>query len=132
MNIEKENKLCCSGNENECVCHDHNSIENDSGGDQINEGCGCGCGCGCGDGPGDKYLTIILEDDSKLECKIIGMFGCDGNTYIAILNPIEETVLLFLYNFNQDRTIGIEEDEEYEMVSKLFVAKHESQYEIDE
>jgi len=68
-----------------------------------------------------------------LKCQILGIFGGGGHTYIAVLHPIEETVLLFRYNFRQDRTVSIadiEDDEEYEAVSRLFVAMHDSQYEI--
>ena len=56
-------------------------------------------------------------------------------TYIAVLHPVEGTVILFRYNFNPDRTIGIEDivdDGEYEMVSRLFVAMHGLQHEIVE
>ena len=134
MDIGKENKPCCSENEQVCECDAHQNS------DQCNEnqdsgGCSCGCGCGCGDGPGNQYVTLVLEDESELECQVLGIFGCDNHTYIALLHPIEETVLLFRYIFNPDRTIGLEDivdDEEYEMVSKLFVAMHETQYEIVE
>lgn len=135
MDIDNEKNSICSLNEHECRCDDKNSTEKDCSEDQSNEGCGCGCGCGCGDGPGNQYITIVLEDDSELECQVLGIFGCDSHTYIALLNPIEDTVLLFRYILNPDRTIGIEDivdDEEYDMVSKLFVAMHESQYEIVE
>ena len=135
MEIENENKLCCSEQEHECGCENHQSSEKELSKDEDSAGCGCGCGCGCGDGPGDQYLTIKLEDESELECKILGIFGCGGHTYIAVFHPIEETVLIFRYIFNEDRTISvedIEDDEEYEAVSKLFVAMHENQYEIIE
>ena len=135
MDIDNEKNSSCSLNEHECGCDEKKCNEKDCCEDKSNEGCGCGCGCGCGDGPGNKYITIVLEDNSELECQVLGIFGCNGNTYISLLNPTDDTVLLFRYVFNHDRTISVEDivdDEEYEMVSKLFVAMHESQYEIVE
>ena len=129
MDIETDKAQNFSTDEHECGCDGHDNCQ-----DSHDDGCGCGCGCGCGDGPGTQYLTVI-ENDSELKCQILGIFGCDGHTYIAVLHPIEETVILFRYNFNPDRTIGIEDivdDNEYEMVSRLFVAMHGSQYEIVE
>lgn len=129
MNIENDKELNLSKNEHECGCDEYDSCKGSK-----DYGCGCGCGCSCGDGPGAQYLTVI-KDGSELKCQIVGIFGCGGHTYIAALCPVDETVLLFRYNFNPDRTIDIEDimdDDEYEMVSKLFVAMHESQYEIVE
>ena len=75
MDIDNEKNSSCSLNEHECGCDEKKCNEKDCCEDKSNEGCGCGCGCGCGDGPGNKYITIVLEDNSELECQVLGIFG---------------------------------------------------------
>jgi len=105
-------------------------------------GCGCGCsgqhgseeeccggrddcGCGCEHDHENQYLTLVLEDDSELRCRVIGTFESDGRSYIALLHPTDGTAFLFRYTSHEDRSIDIEEiedDAEYEKVSSLFMS----------
>jgi hypothetical protein len=116
---------CCSGHEHdECGCGGHDHGE-----------CGCGghdhgeCGCGCGHEHETQYLTLLLEDGSELKCQVLGLFENNGNTYISLLHPTEETVFLFRCYTRENNTIDIEEIEdnlEYEEVSKLFLSFYNS------
>ena len=77
--------------------------------------------------PEDIVVTVILEDDSELECEILTIFTVDDQDYIALL-PLdeheqvreEEGIYLYRYfeegdNFEID---NIETDEEYNRVSE--------------
>ena len=62
------------------------------------------CGCGCGhDHDHDmeeqelETMTLTLEDDTELQCAILGIFdveGIEGKEYIALLPEEDETVLI--------------------------------------
>lgn len=126
MDFDKENNLS-SENDHSCGCgcgcsENHNN-EDGCCGDHDHDGCGCGCGCG----HENRYLTLVLEDDTKLECQVIGIFESDEHAYIALLHPTEETALLFRY-YTDGQNIdieNIEEDAEYEKASKLFMSLYE-------
>lgn len=70
-------------------------------------------------------LTLTLEDNTELECGVIGVFEANGKEYIALL-PLDddenETVLIYEYSENGDDVdlSLIESDEEFEAVSKVF------------
>jgi hypothetical protein len=115
MSIDKDKELG-SEFEQECGCgceHDDND---------------CGCdddGCGCGHDHVSQTITLTLDDDTVLECPIIDAFEIEEQSYIALLHPIEETVLLYRYFDNDDDTIDLEtidSDEEFELVSKTYLA----------
>lgn len=84
--------------------------------------------CGCGHDHDEMELetmTLTLEDDTELECGILGVFeveGMEGKEYIALLPLEDETVLLYEYTENgDDVTLGvIEDDDEFEKVSDTF------------
>lgn len=115
-NHEHEHECGCGGNHD----HDHEC------------GCGCGdsnegCGCGCGHEHGHRYVTLVLEDDTELKCPVISVFEVNEKQYIALLHPVEETVLLFRLYANEDGTIDIDEiedDAEFELVSNTFTANY--------
>lgn len=90
-----------------------------------NEGCGCGCGHDH-DHEGDHdYVTLVLEDDSELQCPIIDIFDIEEQDYIALLHPVDETVLLYRFADYEDGTIEIdtiEDEAEFERVSSTFNA----------
>lgn len=133
MNSDKE-KNCGCGDKDEkgcgCGTHDHNEGKS--------EGCGCGGhdhdhgdgdGCGCG-GHDDNHhsVTLTLEDDTELDCPIIDAFEINEQQYMALLHPVDETVLLYRFFENEDDTIDLETidaDEEFELVSKTFMALQE-------
>lgn len=103
------------------------------------ESCG-GCGCGCDHSEDDHVeefdldeeddiMYLTLDDDTELECKVLGIFEVEDKEYIALL-PIgeneEEDVLLYKYIGNEDEEefelLLIEDEEEFEIVSQSFYA----------
>ena len=92
------------------------------------ENCGCNhelehddhCGCGCDDEMDLIYLT--LDDDTELECNVLGTFEVDDYEYIALV-PVDDDQV-FLYRYEEDEEgidlIDIEDDEEFEIVSEAF------------
>jgi uncharacterized protein YrzB (UPF0473 family) len=85
----------------------------------------CGCGCGCdNDHEQEEMETMILtlDDDTELECGIIGVFEVEGKDYIALLPSEEENVLIYEYKETDDDVeLGmIEDDDLFEKVSTAF------------
>lgn len=137
MDLNNENNSNSSEKEHSCGCGCSEHHESDCCGGHDHDDCGCGghdhnhddCGCGCGHDHENQYLTLLLEDDSELKCQVLGIFESNGNSYIALLHPTEETVFLFRCYTKEDQTIDIEEiedNEEYESVSKLFLSLYNS------
>lgn len=131
MNSDKEKNCGCgNGNKEEqgCGCGGHDKDKS--------EGCGCGGhdhdhgdGCGCGGHDHEHHsVTLTLEDDTELNCPIVDAFEINEQQYMALLHPVDETVLLYRFFENEDETIDLEtidEDEEFELVSKTFMALQE-------
>lgn len=68
-----------------------------------------------------ETLTLTLDDGKTMECIIIDIFDIDGQSYIALLHPLEETALLYRFEEIGDDAIdliNIESDDEFEKVSK--------------
>jgi hypothetical protein len=74
-------------------------------------------------------VTITLEDDTEIECVVLGIFDAGEREYIAVLpeNPRdgEEEGLVYLYRYSETvngepELTNIESDEEYEIVSDAF------------
>ncbi len=108
------------------------------------EYCGeCGCGVDCDD-PNhhdledlefhnvdeDIVMNLVLEDDTELECLVLGIFQIDeenDDEYVALL-PLDEEkaesgVLLYKYIEMDEEEFeleSIEEDDEFEKVSGVF------------
>ncbi len=123
MSLDKQDTCGCGSHQ-----HDHHDHHEEAHG-----GCGCGSshdsedGCGCG-GHDHQSVTLTLEDNTELVCPIIEVFDINEQDYIALLHPEDETVLLYRLFDNDDDTIDLESidsDEEFELVSKTFLATHE-------
>ncbi|MFY9284111.1 MAG: DUF1292 domain-containing protein [Miniphocaeibacter sp.] len=89
----------------------------------------CGCGCDHNDHEFEEMetITLTLEDDSELECGVLGIFDVptENREYIALVNLEDEQVLLYRYiedeNDQEVFELGsIETDEEFERVSNVF------------
>ena len=93
------------------------------------------CGCGCGhDHDHDMEelneeldtITLTLDDDTELQCSILGVFDVEGiedNEYIALLPEDDETVLIYQYKELENDEIElltIEDDDEFDKVSAAF------------
>jgi len=87
------------------------------------------CGCGCGhdhnheaEGEEMETMTLTLDDNTELECGVIGVFEVDGQEYIALLPKDDDTVLIYEYyeEGNDIRLELIEDDGVFEKVSNTF------------
>ena len=73
-----------------------------------------------------ETMTLTLEDDTELQCAILGIFdveGIEGKEYIALLPEDDETVLIYQYNEIDDdnfELLTIEDDDEFDKVSSAF------------
>lgn len=74
-------------------------------------------------------VTLTLDDDSTVECAIVGIFDGGGKEYIALLplneNGENEDGEVYLYRYSKDTNgspilENIESDEEYEIASEAF------------
>ena len=79
------------------------------------------------------YLT--LEDDSELECQIIGIFEVEDKEYIALMPIDQDEVLLYAYKELEDDEFDlllIEDEEEFELVSEAFYALYSDDEDFEE
>ncbi len=79
----------------------------------------------------DIRVTLSMEDDSEVECRILTIFECEDQDYIALL-PLNENgedcedgeVLLFRYFEDEEgepSLENIEDEEEFEEISEVFL-----------
>ena len=98
-----------------------------------------GCGSDCNPIDGGATVTLTLDDDTVLECGILGVFPAGDKEYIALLplneNGENEDGEVFLYRFAEKDGVpeldNIEDDDEYEIVADAFDELLDSQ-EFDE
>ena len=75
-------------------------------------------------------ITLNMEDGSEVNCAVLGIVEVEGQDYIALL-PLSEELLEsnesegFIFRYSEDEDgmpvlEGIEDDEEFEMVSSVF------------
>ncbi len=97
---------------------------------------GCGCGGDCSDDheyedfefedmDGNDIIYLTLDDDTELECSVLGIFEVEDVEYIALLPMGEEEVLLYRYVELEDDEfdlLPIEDEGEFETVSEAFEA----------
>lgn len=92
--------------------------------------------CGCGQDHDEEMETMFLtlDDDTEVECGIIGIFEVEGKEYIALLPINDETVLIYEYKEDGDEVdLGlIESDEEFEKISDAFYDLYEDEDEEDD
>lgn len=81
---------------------------------------GEGCDCGCDEE--FETMTLTMEDDTEVECAVLGVFEVEDKEYIALLPMDDDSVLIYEYKEDGDNVeLGlIESDEEFEMVSAAF------------
>lgn len=105
------------------------------------EYCGeCGCGVDCDDPMHhqredlefhnvneESVMHLVLDDDTELDCMVLGFFEVEDYEYIALL-PVDEEkaeagVLLYEYVELDDEAfdlLSIQDDDEFESVSEAF------------
>lgn len=114
-NLEETTCCCCEHNhehdyEHDCCCgHDHHQHGDD-------------CDCGCHDEDHDT-IVLTLEDDSEIECAVIGIFPMDDKEYIALVTEEDEQLLVYRYNEVDDENFElgtIDSEEEFEKAMDTF------------
>ncbi|WP_425446414.1 DUF1292 domain-containing protein [Dethiothermospora halolimnae] len=120
MNKHDEKCKCNHEHDEDCGCeHDHN-----------NGDCGCGhehhdgdCGCGHDHEHEEvEVMYITLDDDTELECYVLGNFEVEDIEYIALVPDNDDRVLLYRYK-EVDGEIeleNIESDDEFEIATEAF------------
>ena len=85
-------------------------------------GCGCGADCGCGHDHDHASITLTLEDDTELECHVLGNFDVDGKEYVALLPEASDEVLIYRYREDGESIDieNIEDDAEFERAAEMF------------
>lgn len=82
--------------------------------------------CGCGhDHDEMDIMYLTLDDDTELECEVLGIFEVEDKEYIALLPLEEEEVLLYEYVELEDEEfdlLPIEDEKEFELISEAFTA----------
>ena len=81
---------------------------------------GCGDDCGCE----EEYdmMHLVLNDDTEVDCYVLGIFDVGEREYIALVPEDSEDVLIYRYAEDEEGPVldSIEEDDEYEEVGKVF------------
>lgn len=82
--------------------------------------------CGCGhDHEEMDVIYLTLDDDTELECEVLGIFEVEDKEYIALLPLEEEEVLLYEYVELEDEEfdlLPIDDENEFELISEAFTA----------
>jgi len=70
----------------------------------------------------EKKMRLLLDDNTVMECDVLGKFEVEEKVYIALLPEDNEDVLLYRFS-EKDGEIEldrIEEDEEYFNVAEVY------------
>ena len=68
-------------------------------------------------------ITLTLEDDTELECSVIGTFDVDDLNYIALVPINGDEVMIYQFSEDDEGNMNlslIESEEEFEKVSSAF------------
>ena len=122
-NLNHNNEEHCCGHEHGegCCSHEHHHHEHDD--------------CCCGHEHEHQFMTLVLDDDTEMECAVIGIFDVDDKSYIALLPTGEEEVMLYRYIEEDDENFSlenIEDDTEFENVENVFFELMESEDEEED
>ena len=73
-----------------------------------------------------SHITLTLEDDSEMDCEVLGIFPVGDKEYIALLPEDageDGEVIIYRYTELENDEIqldNIEDDEEFELVGEAF------------
>lgn len=94
--------------------------------DECDDECDDDCECGHEDNENPKKVFITLDDDTEIECNVLGIFEANGKEYIALLplSNVDEEDEVLIYSYSEDENgillQNIESDIEYESVADVF------------
>ena len=87
----------------------------------------CMCGCNHEDEASmteenENIIYLTMEDDSELECEILGTFDVDDQQYIALLPKDEENVILYQYCETESGEIQLDpvDEDKFDKVADVF------------
>jgi len=71
-----------------------------------------------------EIITLEFDDDTRMDCEILGIFDYDGKDYIALI-PDDESDDVYIYGYEEDEDenfelIDITDDELFKKVAKEF------------
>lgn len=81
-----------------------------------------------------QIIHLTLEDNSEIECIVVADFEVEGKTYMALLPENQEKVLVYQYKENQGELelLLIEDDQEFDLVSKTYNSMLEEELEKED
>ena len=97
--------------------------------------CGKDCECGHNHDEDHPTVTLTLEDDSELECAILGTFDVDNKEYIALvpLDSDEAYIYKFVEHENGEIELSsINDEAEFQKASEAFYEVFADEFEDDE
>ena len=70
-------------------------------------------------------ITLTLDDNTEMECGVLGIFEVEGTEYIALVSIETQDVYLYKYNelpgkADEFELLDIENDEEFKKVEAAF------------
>ena len=70
----------------------------------------------------ENIIYLTMEDDSELECEILGTFDVDDQQYIALLPKDEENVILYQYCETESGEIQLDpvDEDKFDKVADVF------------
>ena len=69
-----------------------------------------------------RSINLTLEDGREITCEVLTLFKVGEQTYIALVKPDEDYVLLYRFTEDEEGPIleNIESDEEFAKAEKIF------------
>lgn len=112
---EHDHNSCCTDES-----HTHNTCceDDDCGCDDKNPSC-------CFEEDDMDIITLTLDDNTEMECGVLGIFEVEGTEYIALVSIETQDVYLYKYNelpgkADEFELLDIENDEEFKKVEAAF------------
>ena len=112
---EHDHNSCCTDES-----HTHNTCceDDDCGCDDKNSSC-------CFEEDDMDIITLTLDDNTEMECGVLGIFEVEGTEYIALVSIETQDVYLYKYNelpgkADEFELLDIENDEEFKKVEAAF------------
>ena len=71
-----------------------------------------------------EYITLEFDDGEEIECEIMGIFGCKGKDYIALI-PDDGSDDVYIYGYREIDSenfelVDIEDDDEFNAAVEEF------------
>lgn len=103
--FENKEECNCEGetsNHDNCCCHNEESSQSEE---------------------QNEMLRVVFDDETEVNCEILGTFEVEGREYIILLRENSEEVFIYRYEQNNEEgkeLVRIEDDDEFEKVSNAY------------